>query len=184
MPLWEQKGETVGNRLVLAIDGGTTHSGVVYAELTPDNPPRIIDAWPECENKDLLALIITLPIDEVIVEWVECFGMAVGKTTFEMVYWLGRFSERAEVHGLRVNRVTRRDVKLFLCQSMRAKDKNIRQAIIDTYTRPDIPLGGGKQPWKGTKKEQGVLYKIASHAWSALALCCAYQDPLRGIGCE
>ena len=58
--------------------------------------------------------------------------------------------------------VYREDVKLHLCGSPRAKDANIRQALIDRW--------GGKAEAVGTVKKPGPLYGVKSHAWSALAV--------------
>ena len=55
--------------------------------------------------------------------------MPVGAEVFETVYWSGRF---AEAYGVEhVERITRVDVKMHLCHTSRAKDGNIRQALID-----------------------------------------------------
>lgn len=97
------------------------------------------------------------------IEWVECYGMKVGKDVFETVYWIGRFDELCD-GGL--VRVPRRSVKLYLCDSMRAKDANVRQALIDRFPA----TGGGKTPQIGTKKQPGPLFGVKSHIWSALAV--------------
>ena len=52
----------------------------------------------------------------------------------------------------------RKDIKIHLCGTMKAKDANIRQALIDKH---------GKV---GTAKNKGPLYGISSHLWSALAV--------------
>jgi hypothetical protein len=57
-----------------------------------------------------------------------------------------------------VELIFRKDIKLFLCGTMRAKDANIRQALIDKI---------GPQ---GTKKTPGPTYGIKSHTWAALAV--------------
>jgi len=54
--------------------------------------------------------------------------------------------------------VYRKEVKIYLCGSMKAKDPNIRQALIDRLGDP------------GTKKNPGPTYGVKSHAWSALAV--------------
>ena len=64
--------------------------------------------------------------------------------------------------------VYRRDVKLFLCQSARANDSNIRAALIDKY-------GPGKARAVGTKKAQGPLYALKGDTWSALAVALTAQ---------
>lgn len=92
-------------------------------------------------------------------EWIESFGMAVGREVFETVFAIGTFSQHAT---LRL--VPRRDVKLHLCASPRAKDGNIRQALIDRCG----PVG--------TKKNPGPLFGIAGHRWAALAVAVTAHD--------
>lgn len=95
----------------------------------------------------------------VACEWIESFGMAVGREVFETVFAIGTFSQ----HAL-LRLVPRRDVKLHLCQSPRAKDGNIRQALIDRFGAV------------GTKKNQGHLFGIAGHRWAALAVAVTAHD--------
>jgi hypothetical protein len=87
--------------------------------------------------------------------------MAVGAEIFETVYWSGIF---AQAFGLdSVVRIPRKAVKIHLCGNMKAKDTNIRQAIIDRY--------GGKDKAIGTKKTgYGVLHGFSADTWSALAV--------------
>lgn len=95
------------------------------------------------------------PWEKVAIEMVACYGMPVGKEVFETCLWIGRFIQRSiEPTTL----VYRKDVKIHLCGSMRAKDGNIRQALIDKYGPP------------GTKKAPGRTYGISGHLWSALAI--------------
>lgn len=89
----------------------------------------------------------------VACEWVESFGMAVGKEVFQTVFNIGVIHQ-----ALNVRLIPRKDVKLFLCQSMRAKDANIRQSLIDE-------LGV-----VGTKKNRGPLFGVSQHYWAALAV--------------
>ena len=63
-------------------------------------------------------------------------------------------------------KIYRMDVKMYLCNNTRAKDGNIRQAIIDRYPAN----GGGKTPQIGTKKHPGPLYGVSKDVWSALAV--------------
>lgn len=93
--------------------------------------------------------------DIIACEMIACYGMPVGKETFETCVWIGRFMERAPRP---IRRVYRKDVKMHLCGSMKAKDGNIRQALIDKYGKP------------GTKKQPGPTYGITSHLWSCLAI--------------
>ena len=61
---------------------------------------------------------------------------------------------------------------MALCKNNRAKDKNIRQALIDRF-------GPGKAAI-GTKKAPGPLYGLKSHLWSALAVAVVAADALEG----
>ena len=91
---------------------------------------KILD-FGKVDNFKLLDLIkYTKDIDELAIEMIASYGMAVGQTVFETCVWIGRFIE-ANKGGF--NYVYRKDVKINLCGSMRAKDSNIRQALIDRF---------------------------------------------------
>lgn len=102
--------------------------------------------------------------DLTVIEMISSYGMAVGAEVFETCVWIGRFMQ---VHGkLNVERIFRKDVKLALCGSSRAKDANIRQALIDLY--------GGKDKAIGSKRKTGPLYGMKADAWAALAVAVAW----------
>jgi len=79
---------------------------------------------------------------------------------FQTCVEIGRFREAAARHtgDENIQFVFRKDVKMHLCQSMRAKDGNIRQALLDRFG----PVG--------TKKTPGPLFGVKSHVWAALAV--------------
>lgn len=153
---------------LICIDPGTTESGVV-----------VLDAgqWPPAVRlAEVAAHDRTLEILEqeewkrfsarqtLVIEKIESYGMAVGAEVFETVFWSGAFAQR---WGMRyTQRIPRREVKLELCGQPRAKDANIRQAILDLY--------GGKEKAVGTKKMPGLLYGVKSHCWAALAVGLTY----------
>ena len=101
------------------------------------------------------------------IEMVASYGMPVGKEVFRTVWWSGRFAQ-AWIHYQRSEpiEVYRKDVKLYLCNSPRAKDANIRQALIDLI---------GPQ---GTKKNPGPTYGVKSHAWAALGVAVTAETRL------
>lgn len=117
-------------------------------------------------NHELLEYIYRKHYDVCVIERIQSFGMSVGETIFESTHWAGRFHEAAESSGKKVIRIPRKDVKMNLCSSMRAKDTNIRQAIIDRLV-PGTPIG---------KKPQGILKGVHADEWSALGLALTYQD--------
>jgi hypothetical protein len=100
--------------------------------------------------------------------------MPASNQLFTTILWLGRFVESWEtaVNGrLKSNRpllINRADVKIHHCGSARAKDSNIRAAIIDRY--------GGKETAIGKKKTPGPLYGIKADAWQALAIALMVAD--------
>ena len=146
---------------VLALDPGPEWSGFVYIGR------GIVDnAASSFSNETLMCVVDTsvLHDEPVICESVECYGMAVGKSVFQTCYTIGRIMQ---VAGDRFVLMTRREVKLHLCNSARAKDANIRQALLDRW--------GGKSA-VGTQKNPGPLYGIKSHAWSALALAVTWWE--------
>lgn len=100
----------------------------------------------------------------LVIEQVASFGMPVGAEVFETVFWSGRF---AEAYGfVDVHRIKRLEVKMAICHDSRAKDANIRQAIIDQY--------GGKEKAIGRKACPGPLHGISGDLWSALAVAIAW----------
>lgn len=104
-------------------------------------------------------------VSEVVIEKVEGYGMPVGVDVFETVYWSGRFAEAA--WPLPVTRIGRKAIKIHLCGSLRAKDPNIRQALLDRY---------GGSAAKGTKAQPGPLYGVSRDVWSALAVAVTWAD--------
>lgn len=102
------------------------------------------------------------------VEMIASYGMPVGKDVFETCVWIGRFIE-AWADDSTAHKVYRKDVKLHLCGSPRAKDANIRQALIDRF-------GPGKEVAVGKKANPGPLYGIKSHLWAALAVAVTFHD--------
>lgn len=103
-----------------------------------------------------------LAIDAIACEHLECFGMAVGKETFETGYWIGEFRALSALSGIQFHRVYRSQVKMCLCGNRKAKDGNIRQALIDSI---------GPQ---GKKKTPGPTYGVHDHLWSALAVAVTF----------
>ena len=137
---------------ILAIDPGTTQSGWVLF-----GPQGVIDSGVH-DNHDVLTWVKAgQGADMLAIEMIAGMGMTVGQTTFETVRWIGRF-QQAWKDPEAVRLVYRREVKQHLCGSQQAKDKNIRQALLDLV---------GPQ---GVKAKQGPTYGVSSHAWSALAV--------------
>lgn len=150
---------------LLAIDPGNTESALLTYDTVTARPV----AWSKCDNEDARGLVASARVDRVAIEMVASYGMPVGREVFETCVWIGRFMESWLVgwdhSGERdvPELVYRRDVKLHLCGSPRAKDGNIRQALIDRY-------GPGKERAVGLKRSPGPLYGMKADCWSALAV--------------
>lgn len=98
---------------------------------------------------------------ETVIEQIAHYGtgMPAGRTVFDTCLWIGRFFQLIVSCDEPPPRlIERRKVKMHLCGSARAKDGNVRQALIDRYGEP------------GTKKNPGMLYGVSADVWQALGL--------------
>jgi len=154
---------------ILAIDPGTTHSGwCLYSDSAVRNSGVM-------ENSCLIGVIQMSDdaADFLAIEMIASYGMSVGKDVFETVRWIGRY-QQAWIAPDDVMLIYRKDVKMHLCGTMKAKDGNIRQAIIDLFPA----TGGGKVPQIGVKSNPGPLYGVSSHAWAAVAVAITAKNQL------
>lgn len=142
-----------GRTVILALDPGTTETG--WCEFVLG---RVANSG-VMPNVRLLGLLqeITSRSHTLAIEMIASLGMPVGREVFETCVWIGRFQQAWHTPDA-VRLVYRRDVKLHLCGNARAKDSNIRQALLDLI---------GPQ---GTKKAPGPCYGVKSHAWAALGV--------------
>lgn len=153
---------------ILAIDPGTTESGWVnYCD-------GRLHGSGVMSNADLLRHIGEADWANLLaIEMVASYGMPVGAEVFETCVWIGRFQQAWRDPGA-ARFVYRKDVKMHLCGSARAKDANIRQALIDIY-------GPGKEKAIGKKASPGPLFGVTSHAWPALAVAVTAHSQLTAL---
>lgn len=148
--------------MIAAIDPGSEKSAIVIWDGSSVAHKAIL------ENYELLCLCRDADAwhdaSVFVCERVECYGMPVGKEVFETVYWSGRFMEAVHESGADFHLIPRREVKLHLCQTMKAKDGNIAQVLRDRFGD------------KGTKKNPGVTFGMNSHLWQAFALAVTCHD--------
>lgn len=155
---------------MLAIDPGNIESG--YALIDRDTLEPLFVG--KVKNEELLRLIELGEFDgvrNVAIEMVACYGMAVGATVFDTCVWIGRFKENI-TYFLEVEPIYiyRKEEKLNLCGSMKAKDSNIIQALIDRFAPNTLNKG------KGNKKEPGWFYGFKKDIWQAYAVGVTYHD--------
>ena len=148
---------------ILAIDPGPVESAYVI--------------WDgiEISAKDTIHndLVIEMMIDwdvfipPLIIEQVRSYGMAVGATVFDTVFWSGRFCQAwpGEIH-----KVPRMVVNIHICHKTMAKDTNIIHALVDRFAYGQKNLG------KGKKKEPGFFYGFKDDIWQAFALAVMWKD--------
>lgn len=183
--------------ILLAIDPGTTQSGYVYYDIET----RHIHRFGKVENHKLIELVQRLRPDHLAIEMIACYGMSVGKEVFETCLWAGRFIQ--QLSYIKHTLVYRREVKMFLCNSVRAKDSNVRQALIDLFGGNTKAIGGKKCPkchgkgWvgrdhaecpvcggKGWESEPGPLKGFSGDMWAALGVAVTWADKFRSEGDE
>lgn len=72
-------------------------------------------------------------IDLIVIEMIASYGMPVGESVFQTCVWIGRFVELGIFYEKPTTYIYRKDEKMNICHSMKAKDSNIRQALIDRF---------------------------------------------------
>lgn len=158
---------------VFAIDPGNIYSA--YAVMTEcAGQDYALEEFGKFENKEVMERMIgwlkkeERP-DKLVIERIASYGMAVGKEVFETCEWIGRFSQVGE-NTVPVEYIYRKDEKVTICGTMKAKDANIRQALIDRFAKHDFKNG------KGTKKNPDFFYGVSADMWAAIAVACTYLD--------
>jgi hypothetical protein len=161
--------------MVLAYDPGNEYTA--YCLIGDDRKPVEFGKVP---NKDALAYLYNhagdTRIDAVVIEMVASYGMAVGKSVFETCVMIGRLTEAAEISYFQVKYIYRMEEKVTICHDSKAKDANIRQALIDRFAQHDLKNG------KGTKKNPDWFYGFSSDTWSAYAVGTVWLDKNERVG--
>ena len=150
--------------MIMAIDPGPVQSAYVLVYGKDDMRPI---SFNKLDNDTLMSRIYsccTCGCKEVVIERFACYGMPVGEESLETVHWAGRFYQVSTELEVSVSRIYRRDVKIHICHNGRAKDSNVRQALIDRFGQV------------GTKANKGWFYGFAGDCWQAYALAVAFAE--------
>jgi len=159
---------------VIGVDPGNVHSAIsvydgeriVYCEKIAnkvddeDHFFRILR-----ERHD--AMSADYPV-KVFIETIQSYGMPVGQEVFETCFYIGRLQLLLEQNGIPYEMVKRSDIKLHHCGTTRAKDTNIKAALVERFGD------------KGTKSSPGFFYGVTGDGWSACAIALYGHDKLNG----
>ena len=146
--------------MLLAIDPGTTESA--YVVIRDDY--SIID-YGKMLNGNVIEMIKTkTTFYPMVIEMIASYGMPVGQEVFETCVWIGRFIQASRKE---TQLIYRKDVKLNICNSMKATDASIIKALKDRFGD------------KGTKANPGWFYGFSKDVWQAYALGVTYLDKER-----
>lgn len=153
---------------IFAIDPGNEQSAycVTDMNLKPERHEKL-------PNYDLLGILHDERYADnfYAIEMIASYGMPVGKEVFDTCVWVGRYTERIYEETGRVPIfIYRKDEKLTICNSPRANDATIRQALVDRFAS-GVPNKG-----KGTKKEPGWFYGFKADEWAAYAVAVTFYE--------
>lgn len=155
---------------VIAIDPGNMESAMVIMDAETFRPLEMCKK-PNKELQTILKCMLLEKDDRAVIERVQNLGMVVGREVFETAEWWGIFYETLQRRMLRPpGYVYRKEEKLHICDNFRAKDANIRRALIDRFAKHDLHNG------KGTKKNPDWFYGFGADMWAAYAVGLTYIE--------
>lgn len=137
--------------MIVAIDPGTSSSGVVFT----DKKAKIIKHG-FFENNETCQLLRKERYDHCIIEKVVNYGNVIGTHVFDTVFWSGRFSECA-LNQCDVIRVSFPEIRMHHCGNFRAKEIHVKQILKEKY-RDQLFL------------KKTCILKAKDHTFSAYAL--------------
>lgn len=156
---------------IIGIDPGSSESAYVVWD-----GKKVIDKA-KTPNHELLKLLKdSNSFQEAVIEQIASYGMAVGETVFDTVFWTGRFAQALRDRNIPTARLKRKEIVTHICNTPKAKDGNVIQALIDRFA-PTTPNKG-----KGTKKDPGFFYGFFKDIWQAFAVAVVWGDLRESMG--
>lgn len=152
--------------ITLAIDPGNVQSAFVFM-----NQDKKILMKGKVDNYHLLGLIEKnrKKIDYCVCEMIAQYGRGVGATTFHTCVWIGEFKRMFSDQPVKHKKfyfLFRKTYVSYICNDPRAKDGDIRTAMVDMYGEP------------GTKKHPGPTYGFTKDMWQSLAIATYFVEML------
>lgn len=108
------------------------------------------------------------------IEGMQSYGQPVGTPTFETCYWIGHLQCHFDLYQIPHQLIFRSEEKMAICKQARAKDSNIRAALVDLFA-PYASNHG-----KGTKDEPSIFYGFKKDIWQAFAVAYTLREKERG----
>lgn len=146
--------------MVYGIDPGPEKSGWFLWDSS--NRRGLSCGWDT--NQEILDTMIALRGSNVAVacEKIVSYGMPVGENVFQTCIWIGRFLQALWPNPF--YQIPNAAVRGYLCRSSKARDVNVRAALIEKHG----PVG--------VKKNPGPFYGCSGHMWSAAAVAVTFAE--------
>lgn len=157
---------------IIGIDPGNEQSAYCIIDRDTLRPLDVDKVPNEMLRKYLQEDVHFEEEDRAAIEMIASYGMAVGRTVFDTCRWIGRYEEILTRKMLvPPTLIYRQEEKLHICHDSRAKDANLRRALIDRFAEHDLKNG------KGTKKNHDWFYGFAgSDMFAAYAVCLVFAE--------
>lgn len=155
---------------IVAIDPGTTQSAMVIMDAVTLRPLEMH----KLPNDDLQMYIKCMRFEETdraVIEMLQSYGQLIGRDVLETAVWIGRFYETLKRKlYYPPDYVYRMEEKIHICHDSKAKDSNIRRALIDRFCTHDLKNG------KGTKDNPDWFTGFKADMWAAYAVGLTYVE--------
>lgn len=156
---------------ILGIDPGNIQSAYCLIDAETLRPLEVGKLENESLRRYLRQELSFDEQDRAAIEMIASYGMPVGREVFDTCRWIGRYEEvLSRKLYIPPTLIYRQQEKLHICHDSRAKDTNIRRALIDRFAQHDLKNG------KGTKKDPDWFHGFSgsdSYAAYSVALVMA-----------
>ena len=168
------------DKVLLAIDPGDEYSAFVFMDIETYKPLYFAKEKNEEAINHMIEYIkgygtFGVNIKNIACEMIASYGMGVGAHVFWTCVVIGKFTTLLEQAGCKVDYIYRVDERMNLCKTMKAKDSNIRIALVDRFAKFD------KRSGKGTKKNPDWFYGFSADCWQAYAVGVTWIDIQKGF---
>jgi Holliday junction resolvasome RuvABC endonuclease subunit len=151
---------------IVGVDPGYQESGWLIYD---SDEEQILFCTIESNDRLLERLGTNLPLscDVLAIEKAEGFGQKAGETMFDTCFWAGRFVQAWRHQEKQAFRIGRKKVKLHLCGTSSAGDKDVTEALKHRFGQA------------GAKRVKGPLLGVSSHIWAALGVAITFADQIK-----